>query len=600
MASGTVTYTARMSGAHQEIYNGRSAKRWSVTRSGDFPATPYNIVSASVSFDVRTAYASTRHMVVSRIDGSEVSDLGDVPTGQRGRHTESLSTSANYEGITVIQLDGVERWACQLWEDSDVIIEVQWEDAEPVDIEPEDKPISVVTGTIRGGGEPDTAMRTEPIVAFEGVNISAELKRYLLSLSYTDNEEDETDDLQIKLQDAEGMWLRKWLNASVQAAIGGEMVTLGAKTKGMQITAGIRCAYRGGVIRQTDCGSFSLDSIKASGPPSTVTIKATSLPYAAGVRTEERDKAWEEYTLSGIGAEIAGRAGLGFLFDAGNNPFYKRLEQAKETDISFLQRLCHDAGYSLKVSGSKLIIFDQARYEALEAVCTIKWMDGTYTKYDLSTTEGDVTYARCEVRYYDPDTKENIVGSATAETFDAEDENNQTLVITDHKVANAGEAGTLAAKLLRLHNKYEREVSFTLIGNPLLAAGLTIMIEGFGMWDGKYLIRQCKHDISASGYTTKIKARCVYAHQVEKGAKTEEQQTGSYSRQQTGEAYWALACTASFFSAPPGQAGSRNIGTCPGGTEVSILGTTSGSYTYVSGGGLSGYVSTGALVKKYR
>ncbi|MDR9824574.1 hypothetical protein RCJ22_03015, partial [Vibrio sp. FNV 38] len=132
-------------------------------------------------------------------------------------------------------------------------------------------------------------MTTDPIVAFEGVDISAEIKRFLLSMAFTDNEEDETDDLQIKLQDAQGVWLQKWLDASVQAAVSGGALTLGGKTKGMKIKAGIRCSYPSGMIRQMSCGAFTLDSIKAVGPPSTVTIKATSLPYAAGVRTEERD-----------------------------------------------------------------------------------------------------------------------------------------------------------------------------------------------------------------------------------------------------------------------------------------------------------------------
>lgn len=51
------------------------------------------------------------------------------------------------------------------------------------------------------------ARRTAVDVAFAGVNITQSMKPYLLSLTYTDNEEDESDDLQIKLQDREGLWL---------------------------------------------------------------------------------------------------------------------------------------------------------------------------------------------------------------------------------------------------------------------------------------------------------------------------------------------------------------------------------------------------------
>ena len=64
----------------------------------------------------------------------------------------------------------------------------------------------------------DMARRAAVEVAFDGVDITNTIVPYLLSLSYTDNEEDETDDLQIKLQDRDLVWLTKWLGATVDAA----------------------------------------------------------------------------------------------------------------------------------------------------------------------------------------------------------------------------------------------------------------------------------------------------------------------------------------------------------------------------------------------
>ena len=46
----------------------------------------------------------------------------------------------------------------------------------------------------------------------------ASMKQYLTSLDYTDNEADEADDLQIKLEDRDSVWLCKWLNTIVQSA----------------------------------------------------------------------------------------------------------------------------------------------------------------------------------------------------------------------------------------------------------------------------------------------------------------------------------------------------------------------------------------------
>ncbi len=55
-------------------------------------------------------------------------------------------------------------------------------------------------------------------VKFEGVDITESMKPYLISLDYTDNQEDECDDLQIKLQDRDRIWTTKWLNDMIEVA----------------------------------------------------------------------------------------------------------------------------------------------------------------------------------------------------------------------------------------------------------------------------------------------------------------------------------------------------------------------------------------------
>ena len=209
MASGTIKYSALMT-PHQEIYNGRSAKRWNMSVSGAaFPSSPYKVTRAVIKYDIRNVYASDRHMVVSRVDNGTETKLGDVPTGSKGKHTENLSTSADYANIKTIELDGVERWACQLRGDSYVEIEVTWEEVSPAVTEPP-KPsgTAVITGKLVGVSSKDHAVATDIAVAFDGVDISDDVSRYMLSMTYTDNEEDEADDLQLKLQDRDGLWLR--------------------------------------------------------------------------------------------------------------------------------------------------------------------------------------------------------------------------------------------------------------------------------------------------------------------------------------------------------------------------------------------------------
>ena len=67
----------------------------------------------------------------------------------------------------------------------------------------------------------DLARRTDVEVSFNGVDISESLREYLISMTYTDYEENEADDLQIELEDRDDVWLCKWLNPAIQAAASG-------------------------------------------------------------------------------------------------------------------------------------------------------------------------------------------------------------------------------------------------------------------------------------------------------------------------------------------------------------------------------------------
>ena len=432
---------------------------------------------------------------------------------------------------------------------------------------------------------PNQARRTTAEIAFGGTDITASIRPYLLSLTYTDNEEDEADDLQIKLQDRDGVWLTKWLNDAVQAAAsapaegaeGGGAVLyrvtpntglnvrsgpgtgfgkLGALPYGAEVSvSGIsngwaaiqysgKTAYASAqylepagdqeegsesfsttglsiqavIVRENwnsdgtdavlDCGQFELDSIKASGPPASITIKATSLPFHAQIRQTEKTKAWEACRLSDIAREMAGANGMACLYESASDPLYERVEQYKVSDIRFLSQLCHDAGISLKATNNILVLFDQAAYEAQAPTFTVKRGDGSYTKYDLSVGTADAQYTSCRVRYADPVTGQVIEGVAYAEDYKEDGRNNQQLEVTA-KVASIAEAQALAAKRLRLHNKYARTATFTFPGDPSKAAGVTAALEGWGAWDGKYIIQQSKHTLGGSGYTTQTVLRRV-------------------------------------------------------------------------------------------
>ena len=421
----------------------------------------------------------------------------------------------------------------------------------------------------------DMARRTELKVSIEGVDISEEVSKYLSSMTYTDNEEDKADDLQITLDDRENIWLGSWLNTPAQPAtktgkwsIGdsvkvtgkpqyssygngkpGAMLTnytgsithLNLKAdvpypihvdkkgwfaesqvqavskfesketgsggaKGATIKASIvkKNWLSYGEERELNCGTFEIDSIDASGPPQKLVLKATSIPYTSTTRTQKKTKAWEKIKLSGIAKEIAKRNGLQAMFESGYDPMYTRKEQVQESDIVFLQRLCKDAGIALKVTAKTIVLFDVAEYEKKEPVKMIEKGSNDISTYSLQTGMNDTAYSSCRVSYTDPKTKKLIEYTFTPPSAD---KSGQVLEVNE-KVSSREEAKQLAMKRLRDKNKDEFRASFVMAGDVMLVAGVTVMLSGFGFFDGKYIIEKATHTVTA-GYKTSIAVRRV-------------------------------------------------------------------------------------------
>ena len=310
---------------------------------------------------------------------------------------------------------------------------------------------------------------------------------YIKSLSYTDNEEDKADDLQVTMDDKGREWLG-WIGSAQGESISATIVHIDS-------------GGGGGIL---NCGRFELDAPGYSGPPSTVTLRGTSLPHTSSIRAEIRTKAWEGISLSALADEIAGSHGLSCMFESSFDPFYTRREQIQTSDIVFLQRLCNDAGISLKATDNLLVFFEQKDYESRASIRRIVYGESDVLRYSFKVKTHDCDYARCRVAYTDPQTRETI-----SATFSAPGESgNQTLVVNE-KVSNSGEADAVAAARLRDKNKEKQKAEFTLMGDTRLIAGVTIDLIGWDAFDGKYIIEKAKHSVSGGGYTVQIRARLV-------------------------------------------------------------------------------------------
>lgn len=323
-------------------------------------------------------------------------------------------------------------------------------------------------------------------LTYNNVDISTDLQSHLLSWTYTDNLSGQADDLQVTLEDREQLWTGDWVPEK------------GATLKAKIIRENKK--YEG-TTEEVDPGLFEIDEIECNGPPSTVTIKAISVPESSSLRGEEKNRAWEKSKLSVIADDIAAGAKLKLFYETQDNPEYDRIEQTSESDLVFLSRLCNDAGLALKVSDAQIVIFDEQKYEQQQPITRVKKGEGYIKDYRGRTLLNGV-YKSCRVEYHDANKKKKIKYEFTP----TNPPKTGRVLVVNERVSSLKEAERLAKKRLRQANKEGTTFSLTLLGDIRFVAGVTINLVGWGVFDGIHIITQATHSQQGS-YETKLELR---------------------------------------------------------------------------------------------
>lgn len=337
----------------------------------------------------------------------------------------------------------------------------------------------------------EKARRAYARIQFEGEEITGEPECSLLSLTFTDAEDGKTDDLQFVLEDRDLIWAGNWLDQA-------------SASKGAKVEAQIYVEEEGRTS-VLPCGEFEVDSVGLSGFPTKVTVRATSLPYSSGIREEKKSKTWEQYSLSGIAAEIAAGGGMELEYLTDTDPYYESVEQVEEADAVFLLGLAWEAGLVMKTSQGKIILYDRSFYEDQEPAADLKRSGGDILSYSFDTDTLGASYSKCVCKYVDPETGDVITGEYVPE--DGADSDMPVLNI-DKKAATVAEAeaNAKAAYENAIKNKYTMEM--TLVGDPMYMVGLNVQVEGFGAFDGKYSVSSARHSLAGT-YVVQISGHRV-------------------------------------------------------------------------------------------
>lgn len=368
----------------------------------------------------------------------------------------------------------------------------------------------------------------------KSADISSDVSGDLLSLTYEDKDGGEADTLSISLKDPEGKWAGSWTPER------GDMVEVTLSTQD-----------RGAV----STGKMIIDRLQASGRPRVFTIDAVSIPMQNSIRRTLKTRAFSKMHLKDIAQQICTDNDLELFWDSAitdeENQLYDKADQERISDLEFLQRLCKDAGLSLKLSSERLIVYGQESYEAKEPVCALVENASWITSWSFVAQQSE-RYKACTVRWRDVAQKSKKSASAGSggssnrflkqsssggnrfldksslsggskkkaavgkkaeyHEYTYEDpsvEDSGQIYSLKKRARSQAEAERLAKAKLRRLNLRQLTGSLEMVGNPLMAAGSVVALSGFGSFDGNFIITSATHSMGSEGYRTSVQVRRV-------------------------------------------------------------------------------------------
>jgi phage protein D len=328
----------------------------------------------------------------------------------------------------------------------------------------------------------EIARQGKIIVNWNGKNITEDIARFVSSVSYSDKEEAESDEIILVLDDGEGLWSGDWYPEE------GDTVEL----------------LMGYPDKLMNCGLFQVDEITISGKPDQIEIRAIAAGITKALRTRN-SKAFEEQTLRQIALFFCNKHGLQLVDETGSMLSQINMErktQEEKTDLAFLTELATEFGFIFSIRGNKLVF---TSYFNLDNTDSIKSIDkNQLSNYSIKEKTYD-TYASGLISQRDAKTGKVVKWQAT-EVLETK--------VTDQelfkgRVENKQQAEAKVKGGLWNKNRFKQAGNLNnMPGDPELVSGVNFDLTGCGNLSGKYHITVSNHNLSGGGaYTTSLEIR---------------------------------------------------------------------------------------------
>lgn len=326
---------------------------------------------------------------------------------------------------------------------------------------------------------PDFTTRRQPMPAYrlvvDGQDVTARFRGPLISLTLTDKRGLEADQLDIELDDSDGL--------------------LAIPRKGAEISCAIGWAGQALV----DKGLFTVDEVEHSGSPDRLTIRASSADLRGGLCVK-REASWHNTTLGKLVITIAKRHGLTpAVATELDKVAIKHLDQTSESDLNLITRVAKEHGAIATIKEGRLLVFPAGRANTVSgmsiAPAFVARADGDQHRYGSSDRDA---YSGVMAYWLEPRTgkKREVVAGG--------EDNLKTLRYT-----YASEADAMRAAVAEMGRIQRATASLKLtlaMGRPELYPETPLIASGWKpeINEAAWLVVEVVHQISDSGYTSDI------------------------------------------------------------------------------------------------
>jgi len=335
-------------------------------------------------------------------------------------------------------------------------------------------------------------------IAIEGKDVTTVLDTRLMSLTLTDNRGFEADQLDLELDDADGMIALPRRGAVIQLALGWKGQPLFPK------------------------GAFTVDEIEHSGAPDRLTIRARSADFRETLNTR-REKSWHQTTVGEVVKEIAARHKLKMALGKDlTDKALDHLDQTNESDASFLMKLARQYGAIASVKDGNLLFIRQGQGRTASGkplpVITITRKAGDSHRFSLADRGAYTGVIASWLHTREPAKKETTSVKRRKKTTTAKEpeaKQGDYLVGTDENVlvlnrTYANRANAERAAKMQWERLQRGVASFSLQlaeGRADLYTEMPVKVSGFKqpIDEAEWTITTLTHTVSAdSGFTTSI------------------------------------------------------------------------------------------------